>query len=299
MTFESTFMTDPVKRLWEQRDRVTRAMTLDGSFRAAVVHNPTSARTAQERHQLDPIGSLVLARTITGATLMSSFLKGEERIVLTLEGDGMVRSVTAEAMQVGEVRGYVSMNRSPNMDRSTPLGHGLMRVQRVLYGEYEPVMGIVELRRGDVTSDLGYYLTQSEQIPSAFVIDVAYDEDNMIRQSVGLLVQAMPGARAEDIFKLYDSIDYLGRLTEFADTGYTPQDILQQIMPSDIEIVASSPVDFFCRCSLDRFTSALMTLDREEIVQMREQGQRELVCQYCSSKYELRDEDFERLLNRS
>jgi molecular chaperone Hsp33 len=172
-------------------------------------------------------------------------------------------------------------------------------VQRILYGESEPVMGIVELRRGDVTSDLGYYLTQSEQIPSAFVIDVAYDENQMIRQSIGLLVQAMPGARPEDIFKLYDAIDYLGRLTEYADSGYSPNDILGQILPSEIEIMASSPVDFFCRCSLERFTSALMTLDVNEIMQMQQEGQRELVCQYCSARYELRDEDFDRLINRT
>jgi molecular chaperone Hsp33 len=291
-------MTDPVKKLWAHRDRVTRAITTDGTFRAAVIHNTTSVRTAHERHGLDPMAAMVLARTITGAALMASFLKGEERIVVSLEGDGLVRSVTAEAMQVGEVRGYITLNRNPVADRTTPLGKGLLRVQRVVYGEYEPVMGIVELRRGDVTSDLGYYLTQSEQIPSAFVIDVAFDADE-IRQSVGLVVQAMPGARAEDIFKLYDAIDYLDRLSAYADSGYTPKDILQQIMPTDIEVVASSPVDFFCRCSLDRFTSALMTLNVEEIVQMRQDGHRELVCQYCSAKYELSDSDFERLINRT
>lgn len=292
-------MSDSVKKLWSQRDRVTRAITLDGTFRAAVIHNTTTTRTAQQKHGLDPMSSLVLARALTGASLMASYLKGEERMVISLEGDGLIRSVTAEALQVGEVRGYISLNKNPDESRATPLGKGLLRVQRILYGEYEPVMGIVELRRGDVTSDLGYYLTQSEQVPSAFVIDVAYDENEVIRQSIGLLVQAMPGARAEDIFKLYDAIDYLGRLSEFADAGYSPKDILQQIMPSEIEVVATSPVDFFCRCSLDRFTSALMTLDVAEIVQMREEDQRELVCQYCSTKYQLRDEDFDRLINRS
>lgn len=291
-------MTDPVKKLWAHRDRVTRAITKDGTFRAAVIQNTTTVQTAQRSHGLDPMASMVLARTLTGAALMASFLKGEERIVLSLEGDGLVRSVTAEAMQVGEVRGYINLNRSPNEDRTTPLGQGLLRVQRILYGEYEPVMGIVELRRGDVTSDLGYYLTQSEQIPSAFVIDVAFDGEK-IRQSVGLVVQAMPGARAEDIFKLYDSIDYLNRLTEYADAGYGPNEILQQIMPSEIDIVASSPVDFFCRCSHERFTSALMTLNVDEIIQMKEENQRELVCQYCSRRYELTNEDFDRLINRT
>lgn len=289
-------MNDEVKKLWSQRDRVTRAMTKDGMFRAALIHNPTTVRTAQQKHGLDPIGSLMLARMITGASLLASYLKGEERVILTAEGDGLLRTVCAEAMQIGETRGYITVNPNPTADRDTPLGKGLLRVQRVVYGEYEPVTGIVELRRGDITTDLSYYLTQSEQIPSAFVIDVAYDENDSIRQCVGLLVQAMPGARDVDIFKVYDAVDYLGRMTEYTDNGYTPEQILRQIMPSDIDIVASAPVDFFCRCSKDRYKSALLTLGLDEIVDMQHDNHREMVCQYCSEKYILTDEDFAQMI---
>jgi molecular chaperone Hsp33 len=291
-------MNEDVKKLWSQRDRVTRAITKDGTFRAALIHNPTTVRTAQQKHALNPVESLMLARMITGASLLASYLKGEERVILTAEGDGLIRTVCAEAMQIGEVRGYITPNPEPAQDRDTPLGKGLLRVQRVVYGEYEPVTGIVELRRGDVTSDLSYYLTQSEQIPSAFVIDVAYDDDNMIRQSVGLLVQAMPGARDVDIFKVYDAVDYLGRMTEYTDNGYTPEQILRQIMPSDIDVVASAPVDFFCRCSKDRYKAALLTLGLDELLGMQQDGHREMVCQYCSSAYHLTDADFDEMITR-
>lgn len=289
-------MNDDIKKLWSQRDRVTRAMTKDGTFRAALIHNPTTVRTAQQKHGLDPISSLVLARMITGASLLASYLKGEERVVVTAEGDGLIRTVAAEAMQIGEVRGYIVPNPAPDVSRESPLGRGLLRVKRVVYGEHEPVTGIVELRRGDVTTDLSYYLTQSEQIPSAFVIDVAYDEHEMIRQSVGLLVQAMPGAKDVDIFKVYDAVDYLGRMTEYTDNGYTPEQILRQILPSDIDIVASAPVDFFCRCSKDRYKAALLTLGLDEINGMQKDDHREMVCQYCSARYVLTDDDFKELI---
>ena len=289
-------MNEDVKKLWSQRDRVTRVMTKDGTFRAALIHNPKTVRTAQERHGLDPVSSLILARMITGASLLASYLKGEERVILTAEGDGLIRTVCAEAMQIGEVRGFISQNKAPVEGRDTPLGKGLLRVQRVVYGEYEPVTGIVELRRGDITSDLSYYLTQSEQIPSAFVIDVAYDSDDLIRQSVGLLVQAMPGAKDVDIFSVYDAVDYLGRMTEYTDNGYTPEQILRQIMPSDIDVVASAPVDFFCRCSKDRYKSALLTLGLAEVVGMQQDDHREMVCQFCSERYTLSDEDFDQMI---
>lgn len=288
-------MSDDIKKQWKQRDRVVRAITKDGMFRAAVIHNTKTVQTAQERHHLEPLRSLVLAKALTGVTLMASFLKGEERVVLSLEGDGMVSTVYAEALQVGEVRGYARLNKEPNPEAKSALGEGLIKVQRVLYGNFEPQTGIVELRRGDVSSDLGYYLTQSEQIPSAFIVDVEFGENDEIVTSAGLLVQAMPGAKPEQIFKVYDTLDYLERLSDFIHKGYTPEDILKQIMPGDVDIVGSSPIDFFCRCSLDKFKSMLLTLDYEEILGMEAEKQTELICQYCNAQYNLEAKDFAEL----
>lgn len=285
-------MHDDLKKQYRDRDRVVRAITKDGFFRASVIRTSVMTRTAQERHALDPIRSLILARALTGASLMASFLKGEERVVVTAEGNGPVGLVYAEAMQVGEARGYANLNKDPDPHATSALGNGLLKVQRMLYGNYEPVTGIVELRRGDVTSDLGYYLTQSEQIPSAFVIDVAFADNDVIRESAGLLIQAMPGARPEDVFRVYDTVDYLGRLTQFVDDGYAPEDILRQVMPGDIDILSTAPVDFFCRCSLDRFKGMLLTLGYEEITGMEKDGQNELVCQYCNGRYYLQPTDF-------
>lgn len=284
-----------MKKQWTERDRVTKCITKDGMFRAACVHNVKCARTAQERHALEPLRALVLARALASASLMASFLKGEERVAIDMSGDGLVRRVYAEALQVGEVRGFASLNSSPNPDANSALGTGLLKVQRVLYGKHDPVMGIVELRRGDITSDLSYYLTQSEQIPSAFVLDVDFDENDVIVQSAGLLIQSMPGARPEDIFRVYDTIDYLGKLTQFVNDGYSTEDILRQIMPTEIDIIDTSPVDFFCRCSLDKFKGMLLTLGYEEIAGMEKEGHSELVCQYCNNRYHLTTEDFDEL----
>lgn len=296
-------MADDVKKLWKDRDRVVRAITKDGQFRAALIRSTNLARSAEQRHELEPLRSLVLARALTGASLMASFLKGEERVAISFEGDGPVSFIYAEAIQVGEVRGYAKLNTKPVAEHSSALGGGLVKVQRVLYNKFEPVTGIVELKRGDVTSDLSYYLTQSEQIPSAFVIDVAYDEQDRIRQAAGLLMQAMPGARPEDIFRVYDTIDYLGSLTQFIDDGYSLEEIMHNVMPSESDITASTPVDFFCRCSIDRFKNALLTLGFDEVDQMHKAGHNELVCQYCNERYYLAESDFaelkEQLIARS
>lgn len=285
---------EQVKQQWEHRDRVSKAISEDGLFRAAIIHNSVVTRTAQQRHQLDPVRALLLARALTGASLIASFLKGEERVSLAIESNGQVKHIYAEALQLGEVRGYATMHANP-VEAERPLGDGMLRVQRVLYGKREPVTGIVELRRGDVTSDLGYYLTQSEQIPSAVVVDVSFNKQDVIQHSVGLIVQALPGARPEDIFKVYDTIDYLDRLAGFVERRYTTEEMMQQIFPFPMTHLGSTAVDFFCRCSLDRFKSVLLTLGYDEVMSMRDEGQNELVCQYCNEKYYLTEQDFESL----
>ena len=74
-------MRDELKKKWAERDRVTRAMTSDGMFRAAVIHNPITVRTAQEKHGLDPMSSLILARALTGASLMASLLTAKNGLL--------------------------------------------------------------------------------------------------------------------------------------------------------------------------------------------------------------------------
>lgn len=285
-------MHDDVKKLWKDRDRVVRAMTTNGLFRVAVMRSTVLSRLAQEKHVLGPLESLILTRALTGASLMASFLKGEERVTISFEGDGEISLVYAEAMQVGEVRGYCRRNTNAAGTVASPLGNGLLKVQRVLYNTFEPVTGVVALRKGDVTSDLSYYLTQSEQIPSVLIIDVAYDDAHVVRQAAGLLLQAMPGATNEDIFKTYDALDYLGNLTGYLDEGMTLEDLALKVMPSEATIMASTAADFFCRCSMDRFKAALLTLGLNEIEAMQRDGHHELVCQYCNSHYNLSEQDF-------
>lgn len=287
-----------VKAMWEQRDRVTRAMSEDGLFRVAVIQNTAVTRTAQQRHELDPVRAVLLARALTSASLLASFMKGEERVSIMVDGSGVVKHLYAEALHVGEVRGYATVNRQP-ADPSAPLGAGILKVQRVLYGKQEPVTGVVELRQGDVTSDMGYYLTQSEQIPSVVVIDVTFNNQNEIVQSAGLLVQAMPGARPEDIFQMYDALDAMPRLTSLFDKPMSTEAVIDEVCPIPMTILETKAVDFFCRCSLDRFKSILLTLGYSELKSMRDADQGELVCQYCNEQYKLTAADFDELLEQS
>lgn len=286
-----------LKKMYQHRDRVARSITTDGKFRAAAIINTNAAREAKRRHNLDPVGAILLSRTLAAASLLACFLKGEERIVVEAMGNGAYKKIFAEALQVGEVRGYAEQNPQADMPDEA-LGIGLMRVSKILYGKFEPVSGVVDLQRSNITTDLAYYLTQSEQIPSAVRLDVKMNEADEIVTSAGLIVQAMPGAGEKEIMEVQNSIIELGSVAELAASGYTADEILHQVLPYDVEILNNTPVDFFCRCSLDRFKAILVTLGINEVQGMKNTGQNELICQYCNNHYYLSDDDFNALITQ-
>lgn len=285
-----------------QRDRVVRAITKDGHFRVAAVNLTHTAQTAQERHDLGPLAAVFLGRLMAGSALLSSFLKGEERIILEAMGKGPLARVYTEALQVGEIRGFVE-NPQATLDFSDAsvtlgdaLGVGLFRVTKVLYDHFEPVVGVVELIKGDISTDLAYYLTQSEQIPSAVMLDAKVDEEGKVESCGGLIVQAMPGAPEQDIVAIQENLRTVTPITDLLKVGYTPEEMMKVTIPMETEEINHARVDFFCRCSIDRFKSILLTLGIDELSSMKEMGQNELVCRYCNEKYEIPDEELEAMI---
>lgn len=288
-----------LKNQFKLRDRVIRALSKDGKYRIAIIKNTQSVRTASENHNLPVIPARYLAKAMSASSLLAAFLKGEERIIIDIDSTGPISKIFAEAMQIGEIRGFVRydsnlFNKAITGD-NTYLAGGTFKVARVLYNKSEPVTGIIPLTDGDISSELSYYLRQSEQIASFVRLDVEIDSSNQIRQSGGLIIQAMPGTSKAEFNSLNEKLKSIPGLTKIFNDEPDLGNILQKILPLEFEIVKSSPVDFFCRCSKEKFIDKLVLLGREEIMQMEKDKQHELVCQYCNKKYYLTNEDFTKI----
>lgn len=295
-------MNEELKRKYLNRDRVVRALSKSGTIRIVVVKSTQTVLTAQEKHTLDPLSAHLLGKVLSAASLMASFLKGEERIVIQTEGSGIMQNICAEAMQVGEVRGYVRLQKGVEnpLDHiehfHEALGAGFLKVTKFRYNNYEPSTGIVELVRGDITSDLALYLTQSEQIPSGVRLDILHNDNGEIIESGGVLAQVMPGATDAEIEKLEMLMKELPHIGSLFQGHETPDDILKRILPDGFDTISTTPLDFYCRCSLERFKSVIQTLGIDEVRGMRSEGQNELLCQYCSTKYYLSENDFDEMI---
>lgn len=285
---------------YQSRDRVRSVLSKNGHFRASLLRNSNTALRAQEKHGLDTVSAYLLSKYLTAASLVSSTLKGEERIILEAEGNGPVARIYAESSHVGEVRGYIAHDPKKSLESIShfdeAIGIGLLKVSRVLYNEPEPIMGIVPIQTGDIAKDLAHYYVQSEQIPTAVVIDTKIDDKGFVETSGGLLVQALPGASDEEISEVIDAIQSMDNIISLLSQDDAPLEILKDILPFDFSDTKTRQVDFFCRCSKDRFVDKLQTLSPHDLKEMKQLGQNELVCQFCGEKYFLEDEDFDKLI---
>ncbi|OAN61026.1 hypothetical protein A8B79_06010 [Balneola sp. EhC07] len=290
------------KKEFEFKDRLIKGISKDVHFKISVVKTTELVKEARERHDLSLLNTVILGRALTATMLMASELKGEERIRLRMEGNGPIGSLVAEANSLGEVRGYVA-NPSAELDytdSSTTFGQGLglgvLTFSKTLYNEAEPRTSTIQSINGDVTSDIAHYLTQSEQVDSALILDVGMDENGEVTEAGGLLIQKLPDAPDGQIDMLQERLSSFPAVHKFFEDGQYIDDVMQKVMsPIKVKELSRQLVDFFCRCSKDRFLNALSMLNYDDLKEMKGESQ-EIVCQYCNNREEISKEEIAELI---
>lgn len=291
------------KEKYLKKDRLIKGITNDGFFRISVVKTTDVVKQAKLNHGLSLLSTVLLGRALTGVLLLASELKGEERIRLQLEGNGPVGQVLAEANAVGEARGYVLQhNATLNLENESAtlgdgIGVGLLTFSKTLYNEARPISGTVELISGNVSDDIAYYLYQSEQIPSALSLDVGIDEHGEVTHAGGILIQALPGAPDNGVDVLEKNLKELIPLSERFENDDYIDDLLEKVSrPLEVRELGRVPVHFFCRCTKDRFLTALSMLKVEDLEEMTHESQ-ELVCHYCNKRYLIKNDEIRTILD--
>lgn len=284
------------------KDRLIKGITEDGHFRVAVVKTTDVIKEAQQRHHLSLLSTVILGKAMTATMLLASELKKEERIQLRMDGNGPLIHVTAEANSLGEMRGYVG-NPDAELDYNDPtitigdgIGLGVLTFTKVLYNEAEPRTSAIQLVNGDVNSDVAHYLVQSEQIPSAVILDVGISETGELTHAGGLLLQTLPGAPEGQIDMLQERLASFPPLDQMFEDGVYIDEIMKKaISPIVVKELERKPVDFFCRCSRERFLDALSMLSVNDLKEMEGETQ-EITCHYCNNREEISKEEIAKLI---
>ena len=286
--------------------KILRAVTNDGTAKISVITAPDMVERARDIHRLHPVGTAALGRTLCGASLLGEMLK-EENATLTLriQGGGPIGTILAVSDNAGNVRGYVQNPQISllekyrgKLDVGAAVGSdGTSTVIRDLPMK-EPYIGSVALVSGEIAEDITQYFVQSEQTPTACALGVLIDTDQSVKAAGGYLVQLLPGAPDEQIGKLEAGIQRADTVTKMLETGMDAETMLKTVLADfEIEILETTPVEYRCYCSRERVTSMLISLGKEELRQIVDDGQTiHIDCQFCDRVYDFSPQQVEEIL---
>lgn len=274
-------------------DYMVRAIAGGGNIRAFVAATTETVEEARRRHKTWPTATAALGRTLTAAGLFSATLKGpNESITIRIAGDGPIGGIVCDANDLGQMRGFV---RNPEVDIEPKagkldvagvVGTGHIHVTRqlALEGVYT---GTSELISGEIAEDLTYYLTTSEQTPSAVALGVRVGVDGRVVASGGYLVQLLPATAEEEREQLEVNLKALGSVSKAVEDGLAPEQILGALMAGlDYRVLERRDMMFACRCTRERALSAILMVETDELEQMlTEDGGAEMTCQFCGEVY--------------
>jgi molecular chaperone Hsp33 len=164
----------------------------------------------------------------------------------------------------------------------------------------EPYHGMVQLRSSEIGDDLAYYLTDSEQTPSAIGLGATLDTDGHILNCGGFLVQALPKAGDSEIETIMSNIKTLPPLSDMLEKG-GPEALLLQLFGDIPYTILESHNSFFrCGCSREKVERALLSFNTVELRDMiNKDGGAEVTCEFCRQAYSFGISDLERLAGPS
>ena len=284
-------------------DRVARALGHGGTVRALAAVTTDLVEEARRRHDTAPTATAALGRALTGALLLASTIKRDERLSLEFSGDGPLRGVLVDATPDGDARGYVLRPathlppRAGKLDVGGALGRGVLCVMRVPIAAGTLYRSVVPLESGEIGADLAGYLLKSEQAPAAVGVGVFVGVDGQVVAAGGYLVQALPGASERALDTIAGRVEHLASPSELVREGLSASDILRRIVGEDLALLEEHDARFRCRCSRERVAIAILAMGRREIESVLADDRRaEVTCEFCTQRYVLEEDELRGLL---
>ena len=297
-------------------DYIVRGIAAGGQIRVFAATTRNVVETARQHHEMSPIATVALGRLLTGGAMMGTMMKNDSDVVtIQIKGNGPIGAMTVTADSKGRVKGFVANPqvmlplKDGKLDIAGALGLGVLSVIKDI-GLREPYVGDTILVTSEIADDLTYYFATSEQVPSSVATGllciqfhshrcyhISMNKDNTVEQAGGFIIQLMPDAKEETIEKLEARIKEVKSVTQLLEEGMTPEEILEHILGDmGLEILDKTPTEFYCNCSKERVAMAIMSVGKDEIDQMIEEGNPiEVKCHFCNTAYNFSIDDLKHL----
>ncbi|KUO71783.1 MAG: heat-shock protein Hsp33 [Clostridia bacterium BRH_c25] len=291
------------------KDYIIRGASTDESIRFFSCITTEMVEEARKIHNCSPVSVAALGRMLTAGSMMGTMLKSDkDTITLQINGKGPAGNIVVISDNTGNTRGYITnpnvelMHREDGkLDVGSAVGvDGVLTVIKDL-GMKEPYMGQIPIISGEIGDDISSYFATSEQTPTAVGLGVLVEVDGHVAASGGFIIQLMPEADEAVIPKLEERLGTVRSVTEMISSGLDAEGMIKDIL-GDIEykVYEDKKVAYRCNCSKERLERALLSIGGKELDELiEEQGNAELVCHFCNSKYHFDKDELTKLLEKA
>ena len=266
--------------------RLVRSLACDRAVRVLVVVADGPARELCLRHSLTGSAAIAASEGLVAAVLLSSQVKGEERIAIEVHAEQPRFALTVDVWGDGPLRARFTPPQLPAFSRFS----GFLSAIRTLDGR-ELYRGVAEVQDETFEGALTRFLTNSEQVDGRVRIQAELDEQGRVIFAAGMLVERFPDTDPESFAVLFDAPlagDFKSLMTAFA---------FGQLAGQPVEVLDARDLEFRCTCSIHRVESMLRALGAPELRDMLDKdGGAEITCHFCNERYVLKAQDLQRLL---
>ena len=246
-------------------------------------------------HAYPPAVTRTLGEMVVVAAVLSSLLKYEGVFSLQTSSAGPVRTMLADVTSDGSLRGFARFDpEAVPDDPATPLdallgkGHLAFTVDQ---GEHtERYQGIVAITGTSVAECLQHYFRQSEQIDVG--LKAALQQTGSGWRGGGLLLQRLPDDQkglpsdVEDGWRRAMVLMESCTDAELAGAEVPIHDLLYRLFHEDgVRVFDATPLTRGCRCSRERVSNILRSLDHKEVEDYKVDGVVTMTCEFCSRTY--------------
>ena len=277
-------------------DQILQGLLKNDTIRFAAITGQQLVAEAQRIHGLSRTATAALGRELLMTAMMASQLKNDtDSISAILSGGGPGGNLVCVGRKGPFVKGCAgdpSYELPPKENGKLDVGgyvgrNGKLTVVRDLSLK-EPYVGMCHLASGEVAEDFAEYFTASEQQPSLVYLGVRLEPlSGKVLGAGGLLIQPLPDCPEENVDYVMTKADAIPHLTQRLSQGESLQAVLLSLFPEgDVSFTDELSPAYRCDCSRERMERALLSLGREELLRIiQEDGQAELSCHFCNSRY--------------
>ena len=289
---------------------ILRGMTRDGSARIVVINSRPIVNEAIRLHKTSPVATAALGRLLTACSLMGCMMgEKEDRMSISVAGEGPLGKLIAASDYLGNVRGYVQHPEAdvplkPNgkLDVGAAIGKGTLTVLKDMGGQ-EPTNGTIPLVSGEIAEDIASYFATSEQIPTLCALGVLVDTDLSCRAAGGVMIQLLPFADPAVVDQLEKNANSLTNISKQFEKGLSNEEIAAIALDGiEYDLFDEIDVAYRCTCSRERMAAALHSVGKKELRRMLDEQLAEgkpeeltISCQFCNNSYRFTPDQLEKL----